>query len=183
MLISSTLPLTIPVAPAISPDRLVQDPPAVTVVESTNKCATPSADSRGIGGEDSAIIFTHAHANSPETAQPNAGIEPISSNGPVSNNTDLLNPLLEPKDLEGGTNNDVAMNNATSGVLPSPKPRKDDDLPLWLDKMISYLRGIAPDTAWQDLVTEFVEFEKRGPQNGVSPFPSNFFLSFETNQM
>jgi hypothetical protein len=172
-----TLPPTSPVAPAISPDREQQALP-VTRVEPNNKCTTPSADSRGAGGEDSTIISTPAaHASSPETTQPNAtSIEPMSLNGPLSKDAELSNGLPEPKDSEDGPDHDVAMRDATSGVLPSLKPRNDEDLPPWLTKMINYLRGVAPDTAWQDLVTEFIEFEQRGPQNGVSPFLHLFFL-------
>ena len=38
----------------------------------------------------------------------------------------------------------------------------DVDLPAYLTGMIGYLRGVAPDGAWQDLVTNFVAFEKSG---------------------
>jgi len=172
LMIRGTLPPTTPVAQAS--DQGLQAPLAVTLVEPTNKCATTSADSCGVGGEDSAIISSPAHANIP---QPNAtSIEPISSKGPVSNDANLSDALPGPKDLEGSTDNDMAMRDATSGVLPSPKPLNDEALPPWLTKMISYLRGVAPDMAWQDLVTEFVEFEKCGPQNGVSPFLWFFFF-------
>ena len=38
----------------------------------------------------------------------------------------------------------------------------DTNLPAYLNGMIGYLRGVAPDGAWQDLVTNFVAFEKSG---------------------
>jgi hypothetical protein len=60
------------------------------------------------------------------------------------------------------------MGDATSVASPLPKARNDDSLPTWLTPMINYLRGVAQDMAWQGLVTEFVEFEKCGPPNGVS---------------
>jgi hypothetical protein len=45
----------------------------------------------------------------------------------------------------------------------------DTNLPVYLTGMIGYLRGVATDRAWQDLVTRFVAFEKTGrPTNGVS---------------
>ena len=44
----------------------------------------------------------------------------------------------------------------------------DTGLPTYLTKMIGYLRGVAVDWEWQDLVTNFIAFEKTGhPVNGV----------------
>lgn len=44
----------------------------------------------------------------------------------------------------------------------------DTGLPTYLAKMIGYLRGVAVDREWQDLVTNFIAFEKTGrPVNGV----------------
>jgi len=57
---------------------------------------------------------------------------------------------------------------------PAQKPQNDKNLPPWLTVMIKYLRGVAEDTLWQNLVTEFVKFEKGGPPNGVC----SFILSF-----
>jgi len=34
--------------------------------------------------------------------------------------------------------------------------------------MIGYLRRVSEDVAWQELVTEFVNFEKCGPPHGIS---------------
>ena len=47
------------------------------------------------------------------------------------------------------------------------KPANDENLPPWLLLMIKYLHGVAVDTAWQNLVTEFIEFKKGGPPAGV----------------
>jgi len=45
----------------------------------------------------------------------------------------------------------------------------DSNLPMYLVLMIGYLRGVAPDRVWQDLVMKLVRFEKFGrPANGVS---------------
>ena len=61
------------------------------------------------------------------------------------------------------------MGDATSaGALPSSKPKNDEDLPAWLMPMIGYLRGVAEDPAWQDLVTIFVDVEKSKCPIGVS---------------
>ena len=47
----------------------------------------------------------------------------------------------------------------------------DSDLPTYLVPMIGYLRAVAADRAWQDLVTNLVGFEKVGhPSSGVSLF-------------
>lgn len=56
----------------------------------------------------------------------------------------------------------------TPAVSLSLKSQNDDNLLPWLSQMIQYLCGIAEDTAWQDLVTEFIDFEKQGPPNSVS---------------
>lgn len=61
-----------------------------------------------------------------------------------------------------------------SGLSKQPQSHKGDDsadLPSWLAQMIKYLRDVSPDDAWQDLVMEFVEFEKDSPPTGVSTFP------------
>ena len=60
---------------------------------------------------------------------------------------------------------DVVMQATTS---TSSQLRDDAELPVWLSQMIGYLRGVSDDVAWQELVTEFVDFERRGPPNGVS---------------
>jgi hypothetical protein len=43
---------------------------------------------------------------------------------------------------------------------------KYDSLPPWLAQMIGYLQGVSEDQAWQDLVMEFVQFEKVDLQLG-----------------
>jgi hypothetical protein len=70
---------------------------------------------------------------------------------------------------------DVVMSDSPSMVQ---KPQNDVNLPLWLAPMITYLHGVATDTAWQNLITEFIEFEKGDPPTGVSLF---FFTKIETN--
>jgi len=71
-------------------------------------------------------------------------------------------------DSEPSAHNDVAMCDGTSEATPSNISRSDEELPRWLVPMIGYLRSVAEDMAWQDLVMEFVEFEKCEPPMGVS---------------
>jgi hypothetical protein len=63
---------------------------------------------------------------------------------------------------------DVVMGDATSSNPPSPDLPTDDEAPGWLLEMMEYLRGVVEDNAWHRLLTGFVDFEKRGPPNGVS---------------
>jgi hypothetical protein len=75
------------------------------------------------------------------------------------------------------TSDDVVMSDPPSAAQ---KPQNDENLPAWLVPMIKYLRGVATDIAWQNLVTEFVEFEKGRPPTGVSllfPFPPKLKLT------
>jgi hypothetical protein len=60
---------------------------------------------------------------------------------------------------------DVVLRDTTS---TSSQLRNDEEVPVWLSQMIAYLRGVSEDVAWQELVTEFVDFERRGPPHGVS---------------
>jgi hypothetical protein len=62
-----------------------------------------------------------------------------------------------------------------SGVSAPLKAQNDQDLPPWLDLSIGYLRGLSEDVAWQNLVTDFIAFEKQQPTNGVS-FPCLTFF-------
>jgi hypothetical protein len=70
---------------------------------------------------------------------------------------------------------DVDMADTTTKDLPTDVTlakgtrvlEKDDSLPRWLAQMIGYLREVSEDEAWQDLVTEYVQFEKSGPPFGV----------------
>ena len=73
-------------------------------------------------------------------------------------------------------NDDVLMGDLSPLVQ---KPQNDINLPPWLVPMIKYLHGVATDTAWQNLVTEFVKFEKGDPPTGVTFF---FFTKVETNR-
>lgn len=61
-------------------------------------------------------------------------------------------------------------------ILRALKPQDDENLPLWLASMIVYLRKVSDDVAWQNLVTGFVDFEKRGPPSGVSRINCVIFM-------
>jgi hypothetical protein len=63
---------------------------------------------------------------------------------------------------------DVVMGNPEHPDVTVCLPQKDNNLPPWLAQPIKYLRGISDETAWQNLVTEFITFEKSGPPTGVS---------------
>jgi hypothetical protein len=61
--------------------------------------------------------------------------------------------------------------NLAAASLPAEENRlaeNDNGLPTWLAPMISFLRRVSAERAWQELVTEFVQFEKSGPLVGVS---------------
>ena len=105
---------------------------------------TPSKESLVIGGGISAIAPLPAEAT-----------EGLKSPQPVI-------PTQFP------SNGNINMHPATTGVAPCPKHKNDDNLPPWLALMIQYLCGVSEDAAWQDLVTEFVNFKKHHPPNGVS---------------
>jgi len=63
-------------------------------------------------------------------------------------------------------NDDVTTSDELLGETPASA--NDKGLPPWLGEMIEYLRGVSAIRAWQDLVTDYVEFEKGGPPNGVT---------------
>ena len=88
---------------------------------------------------------------------------------------------LRLKAIEDGTTDDVTMRPMTTAVSPLPKSRNDDNLPTWLSKMVEYLHDVAEDTAWQDLVTEFFDFERHSLPNGVSFTAS--FMSFSIEHL
>lgn len=137
---------------------------------------TPSVTSR----KDLAITSMLAHPNSPETAE-------AQSNAHVESTTQSISSSgIFPESTEGRPGNDVVMGDATSTTLSLSrlphKPQNDEDLPPWLASMITYLRGVAKEAGWQDLVTVFVEFEKCGPPNGVSS-PSHSWSILDETQV
>lgn len=97
-------------------------------------------------------------------------VDPTPVNVSPRVNVDVAQPSISAPqpDLDHTPYNDVAMRDSIFEATRSNIPRNDDDLPTWLDPMVGYLRSVAEDTAWQDLVTEFFEFEKSKPPAGVS---------------
>jgi hypothetical protein len=162
-------PSTPSVAANAIPDNMATSPlpdlPSPALVNATEIAqTTPSVT--GAGGKGLAITSMLAHPNSPETteAPSNAHVDPTAPS--ISSN-------ISPESTEERADDDVVMGDAS---LPPHRPQIDEDLPPWLASIIQYLRGVAEDVAWQDLVTAFVKFEKRGPPNGVS-FPSGSIKS------
>jgi hypothetical protein len=95
----------------------------------------------------------------------NASITPVSPAGAV--------------DLPG---EDVVMGDTTSSRFRLPT---DEEAPMWLFEMMEYLRRVADDATWHSLLTEFVDFESRGPPNGVScdfTIINLYLLLFPTQQ-
>ena len=66
--------------------------------------------------------------------------------------------------------NNVVMGDVANSDTPALKPQDNKKLPPWLAAMIKYLHRVMDDVAWQNLLMDFVDFEKGGPPNGVSPF-------------
>ena len=70
--------------------------------------------------------------------------------------------------------NEVGMEHTTPSVSRLQENQNDEELPLWLNPMMGYLHGLTEDMAWQNLVTNFLAFERLQPPSGVSPL----FFSF-----
>lgn len=106
-------------------------------------------------------------------------MEPSSTNA----SPEIADPPITQSDatpLNAVPSNDVVMSHEGSGGASEPNALDDDNLPQWLTSMFKYLRGVARDTAWQDLVTEFLDFEKSCPSLGVSFF---YLLSLSYSRM
>jgi hypothetical protein len=104
-----------------------------------------------------------------DTMRPIADIEPTDCLVFVSGGNATGQPNQETTNY-----NDVVMGDAPPVV---PKPQNDENLPPWLVPMIKYLCEVAVDILWQDLIMEFIEFEKAGPPNGVSSLLNLFIYS------
>ena len=111
-------------------------------------------------------------ANNPEVGQ----TAPSDTSSGATCNVD--SPSDGSTAIDGGNAGDVVMQDATSHSSSPLGTQIDEDLPGWLAPMIGYLRGVSEEAAWQDLVTEFVGFEKCGPPPGVSSF---YFRHNETD--
>jgi len=113
-----------------------------------------------------------AHTNNPEILPVSnvPHVDPTPMNVSSSINIDVAQPSISSpqSNLESISQNDIAMCDGTSEATPPNSPRNNEDLLAWLVPMIGYLHSISEDTAWQDLVMEFVKFEKSKPPAGVS---------------
>ena len=130
------------------------------VIQSSPSHADPTASISAINPAP-AYDTPHSILATPPIADISLASEPIAVSGE------------QPTQNKG--NDDVVMTDAPSLVQ---KPQNDENLPPWLVPMIKYLHRVTMDMAWQNLVTEFIEFEKGDPPTGVSFF---FFAKVETN--
>ena len=63
---------------------------------------------------------------------------------------------------------DIVMGNPEPPLSELYLPQNNNNLPAWLTQTIKYLRSVSEEISWQNLVTEFIAFEKSGPPQGVS---------------
>jgi hypothetical protein len=165
-------------APQATSDTAARPAPS-TVLLNTQTPAEKSSPTVGVihsspsHADPTASISAINPASAPSYDAPDAALAkpPITDIGLASELTAVGGE--QPHQDKG--NDDVVMSNSPPLVQ---KPQNDVNMPPWLVPMINYLRGVATDTAWQNLVTEFVEFEKGDPPAGVSFF---FFTKVETN--
>ena len=75
-------------------------------------------------------------------------------------------------DRQMGADDDMVM---WDGPAAMKQPTNDENLPLWLLPMIKYLRRVAVDTTWQNLIMKFIEFEKGSLPAGVCSFLLCFY--------
>ena len=145
-------------------------------IEHAPKSVSPSdgltaTDGNGSGGISSP---TQVHATTTLHGEPAASATNSfpSTNAGVSEDhaTDISKASLQSSGCEGQVG-DADMQDVMSSNCPSSGYRVDEDIPSWLTSMIGYLRGLSEDVTWQTLVTEFLDFEKRGPPHGVSSIP------------
>ena len=148
--------------------------PATSLVESqdSDKIPTPAPATSVVASQDSDKNPTPAPATAVVASQdPDENPNPAPATS-VAASQDAENPTNQE------TTNDVVMGDVAA---PAQKPQDDENLPPWLAAKINYLRGVTDDPVWQNLVTDFVDFEKAGPPNGVSSFQLFFFcMKLET---
>jgi hypothetical protein len=153
------------------PARVDDNP--MTIHPTSSTPVEPTSDSVPCDDESPVIGGEHATVSSPLDLTATLALPGI---GGAPNAESESSPQVRAESTEERAGDDVLMRDATSGASAFQKPRNDEDLPPWLAPMIEYLRGLVEDAAWQDLVSDFVEFEKRRPANGVSPYVPSFFM-------
>jgi len=170
--IHGPLPLTeIPVADNCSPTKGKSSVSAITVqaiIKGSLVAPAPTTNNPETAQTADSLISIDPTSNDVPTlnaphddAVPPSEVPPRSSNEGFTIGS-MTSPQAEPIQLENGPD-DIVMSGA-------PKPHNDTGLPAWLLQMIKYLREVSEDVPWQDLVTDLVDFEKRGPPAGVSFF-------------
>jgi len=152
---------------------LVEDSMAVVHIEHTRNSVPPSdgptdIDGNGPGGNSSPAQVHATTTLRCELAANGTNSSPsTNAGGSEDHATDTPKASLQSSGCEAQVG-DVDMQDATSSTSPSSGHGVDENIPSWLTPMIGYLRSLLEDVAWQTLVTEFIDFEKRGPPHGVS---------------
>jgi hypothetical protein len=122
--------------------------------------------------ETAALAFD---STSTSVANPDSVLGPVNLDSAETTSLADSGPTLNSVGDSPGTSRDPAEQLVDSVLQPTNVGDSnvimadDSNLPTYLTGMIGYLRTVAVDRAWQDLVTNFVAFEKIGrPANGVS---------------
>lgn len=171
--LSYDAPHAVPATPPITDIGLASKPTAVDGEQSIRNKANDDVVMSDLShGSPTASISMIRPASPPPSDAPGVAATP-----PITDIRLASEPMAVGREQlnQNKGNDDVVMSDPPSLVQ---KPQNDVNLPPWLVPMIGYLRGVATDTAWQNLVTEFVEFEKGDPPSGVSIL---FFADIETN--
>jgi len=152
---------------------LTDDSMAIVHIEHTRKSVSPfdgptAIDGNGSGGNSSpAQVHAMTTLHGKPAASATNSSPSTSTGGSEDHATDTSKASLQSPGCEGQVG-DVDMQDVMTGNYPSSGHRVDEDVPSWLTLMIGYLCGLSEDVAWQTLVTEFINFEKRRPPHGVS---------------
>ena len=85
---------------------------------------------------------------------------------------------------EGATTSSVVHSSSTlSAIGPSTVSSNSHGLPSFLSAaMITYLRGVSTASPWQDLLTEYLDFEREGPITGIC-FSLSVFCTYSLQQL
>lgn len=151
---------TPPTGTYISPNPATKTPAPPILEPSAKTAITAEKTTQGRPAFDTA-----------DTAQPPMTVTPpIDQKIPIPISAHQLFPEADasPSGVTTSGDNEVVMDEESSGVSPPHEIPNDEDLPPWLKPMIGYLRGVTEDVAWQRLVTNFIAFERQQPPIGVS---------------
>ncbi|KIM35207.1 hypothetical protein M413DRAFT_20789 [Hebeloma cylindrosporum] len=162
---TSVPPVVTPTHPPDHSDHVEGVPQAASNVADNLPAPTGSASAVVHGPTEepsptAAATIDSVAFSPPETAVNSASTAPITHVKPGN-----ISIPIDHRPIQEGIDIDVAMEAPTT----AQKPINDENLPPWLVPMIKYLHGVAVETTWQDLVTEFVKFERGGPPTGNLP--------------